>query len=110
MSAPTPHPRAVSTTDHAGPRVVGVSGDTLRRRFKADPASVPYVYQVGERYFVSTPKLHAAVHGTETLWSDCQGCWALGSDDNRDQASDEDAERERLADISHAEHERRAGR
>lgn len=81
MTGPTPHPRAVSTTDHAGPRVVGVTGQTLRRRFRADPASVPYVYQVGSRLFVSTPKLHAEIHGTETAWSDCQGCWALGSDD-----------------------------
>lgn len=82
MTGPAPHPRPFSTTSHAGPRVVGVSGDTLRRRYLDDPDSVPYVYRVGDRYFVSTPKLHAAIHGTDTSWEDCQGCWALGSDEN----------------------------
>lgn len=82
MTGPAPHPKAVSTTDHAGPRVVGCSGETLRRRFRADPASVPYVYRIGSRYYVSTPKLHRELHGTDIPWTDCQGCWALGADEN----------------------------
>ena len=72
------HPRTVSTTDHAGPRVIGCSGKTLRRQFRDDPASVPFVYQIGARYFVSTPKMHETLHGTDIAWTDCQGCWALG--------------------------------
>ena len=74
------HPKVTSTTDHAGPRVVGVTGTTLRHWFNEDPASVPYVYRVGNRYFVSTPLMHKTLHGDAEPWTDCQGCWALGSD------------------------------
>jgi hypothetical protein len=82
MTGPTPHPRAVSTTDAAGPKVVGCSGETLRRWFKEDKTKVHYVYQIGSRYYVSTPKMHRELHGVDIPWTDCQGCWALGADDS----------------------------
>ena len=75
------HPRTVSSPEHAGPRVVGCAGSTLRRQFRADPASVPYVYRIGSKVLVSTPKMHAELHGTDIAWTDCQGCWALGAED-----------------------------
>lgn len=82
MTGPVPHPRAVSTTDHAAPRVIGCTGKTLRRQYRANPEDVPYVFTVGRNYYVSTPMLHDALHGPEAgPWDRCQGCWALGSDE-----------------------------
>lgn len=72
-------PKVRTTPEHAGPRVVGCSGYTLRARFNEDPSSVPYVYRAGRRLWVSTPKLHVAIHGIDAgPWTDCQGCFALG--------------------------------
>lgn len=77
MTGQRPVPRMRTTPETAG-SMIGCSGKTLRRRFKDDPSSVPYMYNAGKRVWVSTPKLHAALHGTDLPWYECPGCWLLG--------------------------------
>lgn len=70
-----------STPEVAGPKVIGCSGRTLRRWYAFNPDSVPYIYRAGRRLFVSTPKLHAEIHGDAAgPWTACQGCFALGTE------------------------------